>query len=348
MSNATIKDIAKAANVSVATVSRVVNNGPKVGPETRARIVDLIETMGYRPNFNARSLVTNKSSTIGVVIPDVADPFFAALANSVDKVARLHNTQLLISTGQLSADSELEAIKLLLQQRCESIIIHSKLLPNETLIKLFNDNPNFVLINRYIEEIAHRCIWLDNIEGGKIAAKSLIKSKHLNIACILSNYDIEDPSLRLKGFTEQLKESNQDIDQKLVVYAEPTLQGGEAATQKLLAANTPFSAVFVYNDAMAIGAISTLEDNGLSVPKDVSVIGCDDVLLSRFSRPKLTTLQYPIETMAHHAAKLSLNIAVNVDDCQPQDASHPSPDIQPSLKYTPVLIERESTAIKTD
>lgn len=328
----TLKDIAKAAGVSHATVSRVVNNGPKVGPAMRDKIQKLIKEMGYRPNANARALVTQKSTTIGVVIPNVADPFFATLANGIDKISRQQNMQLLISTGNLSAESEREAINLLLERRCETIVIHSKKIVDDELIELFKAHPHFVLIDRYIAEIKDRCVWLDNKEGGKIAARHLLSLKHQRLACITSNFDIDDPKLRLTGFVEELSKANITLDSQTVVSAEPTLQGGEIATQKLLASGQDFSAIFVYNDAMAIGAISTLEDNGYAVPGDVSIIGFDDVLLARYSRPKLTTLQYPIDLMAQNSAQLALRIYKE------------SSDLPERLKFIPQLVKRESTS----
>lgn len=332
----TLKDIAKAAGVSHATVSRVVNNGPKVGPVMREKIHKLIKEMGYRPNANARALVTQKSTTIGVVIPDVADPFFATLANGIDKISRQQNKQLLISTGKLTAESEREAINLLLERRCETIVIHSKKIADAELVELFKAHPHFVLIDRYIAEIADKCVCLDNQEGGKIAARHLLSLKHSQLACITSSYDIEDPKLRLKGFVEELSKANITLDPQCLASAEPSLQGGEIATQELLASGKNFSAIFVYNDAMAIGAISTLEDNGYSVPHDVSIIGFDDVLLARYSRPKLTTLQYPIDLMAQNAAQLALGI-----NQEPTNSTD-------KLKFIPQLIKRESTTTNSN
>lgn len=196
-----------------------------------------------------------------MVLPIVADPFFAALANCIDKISRQQNMQLLISTGKLSAESEREAINLLLERRCETIVIHSKKIADDELIELFKVHPHFVLIDRYIEEIKDRCVWLDNKEGGKIAARHLLSLKHRQLACITSSYDFEDPNLRLKEFVEKLSKANITLHTQSLVSAEPTLQGGEIATQKLRASGQAFSAIFVYNDAMAIGAILTLEDN---------------------------------------------------------------------------------------
>ncbi|GHE88926.1 LacI family DNA-binding transcriptional regulator [Thalassotalea profundi] len=331
----TIKDVARIAGVSVATVSRVANNGPKVSSKTKEKVQKIMAELGYTPNANARALVTQKNTTIGVVIPELNDPFFASLANGVEQISRQHNMQLLLSTGQLSAESEMQAIDLLVGRRCDVMVIHSKKLSDEQLIALSQRIKGLVIIDRYVAAIAERCIWLDNFEGGKIAARHLLALGHKNLACITSKYQIDDPELRLNGFTNELNASGIPLDEQLIACAEPSLQGGEVAAQNLLASGKPFSAIFVYNDAMAIGAISTLEDNGYRVPADISVIGFDDVLLSRYSRPKLTTLNYPIEVMAKQATSLALAL-VNSQEVASQSST---------LKHIPRLVKRESTNI---
>lgn len=331
----TIKDVAKVAKVSIATVSRVVNNGPKVGEATRSKVLKVMMELGYSPNANARALVMQKSQALGVVIPELTDPFFASLANSVESVASAHQMQLLLSTGKLTAETELQAIQLLIDQRCECIVAHSKLLDDQTLIDLCQRIPGLVLIDRHIEAIKERCIWLDNIEGGKIAARHLLSLNHQNFALINSDYQIDDPNLRYQGYHQALIQAGINIDQVLIASNEPTLKGGELAAQQLLAKSQPFSAVFAYNDAMAIGAISVFEDNGFNVPGDVSVIGFDDVLLSQYSRPKLTTLNYPIVDMAMDAAKLSLALAAgNTFECP--------------HRYIPRLVKRESVVRRNE
>lgn len=330
----TIKDVARIAGVSVATVSRVANNGPKVSEKTKIKVQKIMAEIGYTPNVNARALVTQKNTTIGVVIPELNDPFFASLAHGVEQIAREHNMQLLLSTGQLSAESEMQAIDLLVGRRCDVMVIHSKKLTDEQLVALSHKVKGLVIIDRYVAEIAERCIWLDNFEGGKTAARYLFALGHKNFACITSKYHIDDPKLRLDGFTSELEASDITLNHKLIAYAEPSLQGGEIAAQQLLASGETFSALFVYNDAMAIGAISTLEDNGYRVPADISVIGFDDVLLSRYSRPKLTTLNYPIEAMAKQATQLALTLV---------GTQHIVVNDNP-LKHIPRLIKRESTS----
>lgn len=329
----TIKDVARVAGVSIATVSRVVNNGPKVGEKTRKKVLSVMQELGYMPNENARALVTQKNTTIGVVIPELTDPFFASLAHGVDKIARNKNMQVLLSTGMNDEESERQAINLLLERRCDAVVIHSKKLSDKELIDLSMRVPGLILIDRYIEQIKHRCVWIDNVEGGKIAARHLSSLKHKTFACISSQYEIDDPILRLKGFKLGIDEAKFELSDQLIAKQEPTLQGGEIAAQQLLSTQQHFSGLFVYNDAMAIGAISTFEDNGFKVPQDISVIGFDDVLLSRYSRPKLTTLNYPIEAMAENAALLAL-------EYREKPECYSAPD---GLKYLPLLVKREST-----
>jgi len=332
---ATIKDVARIASVSVATVSRVANNDPKVSEKTKLKVSKVMADLGYTPNANARALVKQKSMTMGVVIPELTDPFFASLANGVDAVARSVNMQLLLSTGLFDEESERKAISLLIEQQCNIMIVHSKILSDEELISLAHKHPGLVLIDRYIEDIKHRCIWLDNLEGGRIAARHLISLAHKDFAVISSKHQIDDPKLRLEGFETELNKAGFTLSKELVQMDDPTLQGGEIAAQNLISSGKKFTAVFVYNDAMAIGAISTLEDNGFSVPNDISVLGFDDVLLSRYSRPKLSTLNYPIEEMAIRATKLALQLN-NKKSIQNNNIEN--------YKYIPTLVKRESTS----
>ncbi|MBL4630072.1 MAG: LacI family DNA-binding transcriptional regulator [Paraglaciecola sp.] len=334
----TIKDVARIAGVSVASVSRVLNNGPKVSQKTIEKVSKVMQDLHYTPDANARALVMQKSTTLGVVIPDLVDPFYASLANGVEQVARKNKMQLLLSTGLVSAESEMQAINLLIERRCDVMVVHSKKLSDQVLIELTNKVTGLVLIDRYIEKIAHRCVWLDNLEGGKIAARHLLALNHQRFACISSKYQIDDPLLRLQGFQNELQSANVSLEKNLIEYGEPTLQGGEMATQKLLASGKRFSALFVYNDAMAIGAISTLEDNGFKVPSDISVLGFDDVLLSRYSRPKLSTLNYPVEEMAMQAANIGLELSLKKPVVSENNSK--------SHKHIPRLVKRESTSYK--
>lgn len=337
----TIKDIAQAAGVSLATVSRVINDGPKVGDETRARVKQVMRDLGYRPNANARALVTQKSSALGVVIAELRDPFFATLAQGVDTIARQNNIQLLLSAGSIERDTEMKAIDTLLQHRCDAMVVHSKALDNETLIDLARQIPGFVLINRYISDIAERCVWLDNVAGGQTMARHLLGLGHQHFAVISSRYQIDDPVQRLEGIREQLATANITLNDSAIAYASPDQEGGEQAMRELLTRGVHFTALLAYNDAMAAGAMTMLHDHGVRVPEDVSVMGYDDVLLAKYCHPKLTTLHYPIEMMASKAAELALSLARG--DAK-QELAETTSAAATTYKYTPTLVKRESAA----
>ena len=328
---ATIKDIAQAAGVSLATVSRVINDGPKVGKETRKRVKRIMEEMGYRPNANARALVTKRSASLGVVLAELHDPFFAMLAHGVETVTRKNNVQILLSAGSIEQDTERRAIEILCEHRVEAMVVHSKALDDQTLIDFAKQIPGFVLINRYIPEIANRCVWLDNVTGGRLMAEYAIGQGHKSLAVISSQYRIDDPNHRLQGIREAMKAAGIDLPESMIEYASPDQEGGELAMQNLLATGAKFTSVLAYNDAMASGAMTMLQDHGISVPDDVSVVGYDDVLLAKYCRPKLTTLRYPIEMMAAKAAELALKYASGI---QPEEGL--------TFKYTPTIVKRDS------
>ncbi|WP_017445730.1 LacI family DNA-binding transcriptional regulator [Gayadomonas joobiniege] len=329
---ATIKDIAKEAGVSLATVSRVINNGPKVSDKTRERIKAIMKDLGYRPNANARALVKQKNPSIGVVLAELSDPFFATLAHGIESVAREQNLQILLSSGSIHAKTERKAIETLFEHRCEAMIVHSKALDNHTLIDFAKQVPGFVLINRYIPEIADCCVWLDNYVGGGLMARHLLNNGHQKFVVLSSEYQINDPYERLDGIKDELAKANIQLSEQQIACDKPDLEGGAQAMQKLLNNKPDFTAVIAYNDAMAAGAISVLQEAGYQLPEQISVMGFDDVMLARFCRPKLSTLHYPIEEMAVKAAELAIEKSTNLEFT-------PDPS---GYKFTPSIVSRQS------
>lgn len=306
---ATIKDVAKAAGVSVATVSRVVNKSPKASKAAISSVSAAMKTLGYRPNANARALVNQTTNTIGVMVGDVSDPFFGGLIKAVDSIAQAHNKHLLIGNGYHDAKIEKEAIELLINNRCDSLVIHSKGLSNQELIQYAEEVPGLVLINRHIAEIAGRCISLDNRHGAELATKHLLELGHQHIAYINSSHDIDDSHDRKAGYHQALANNDIPHHQAYMVEVLPTDEGGEAAMNELLSRNLPITAVVCYNDYMAAGALSALEKNNIAVPNEISLMGFDNGLIAKYLHPKLSTIDYPIQLMAKQAAELSLTLA---------------------------------------
>lgn len=306
---ATIKDVAKEAGVSIATTSRVINNAPHTSEKAIVAVKKAMETLGYRPNSNARALVSKTSNTIGVLVNDVSAPFFGSMVKAIDTVANEQGKQVLIGNGYHEATKEKNAIDLLINSRCESLVVHSKGLSNEVLIKLADEVPGMVLINRFIPEIASRCIALDNYKGSYLATEHLIRQGHQHIGYICSSHDIDDAHDRKTGYLQALEDNGITVKEEYIEYGEPDEEGGEQAVINLIAKNTPITAIATYNDYMAAGCMALLQENGIRIPEDMSVIGFDDGHIARYIYPRLTTIRYPIQIMANQAVNLSLKLA---------------------------------------
>jgi LacI family transcriptional regulator len=209
-------------------------------------------------------------------------------------------------------------------------VIHSKGLSDEELIGYAKEVKGMVLINRHIPELAERCISLDNRKGAYLATEYLLRHGHTKIACIASSHDIEDTDERLQGYQAALKDHKIELSKSYVEYGEPNSDGGEIAMTNLLTKSLEITGVVAYNDYMAAGALAVLDQNGISVPEKVSMVGFDDGLIARFVNPSLTTIRYPIEMMAERAARLAL--ALSRDEQVEED----------TIIFSPTLVRRNS------
>ncbi|WP_313161789.1 HTH-type transcriptional regulator GalS [Kosakonia cowanii] len=330
----TIRDVARHANVSVATVSRVLNNSALVSQETRETVMQAVAQLGYRPNANAQALATQVSDTIGVIVMDVSDAFFGALVKAVDTVAQEHQKYVLIGNSYHEAEKERHAIEVLIRQRCNALIVHSKALSDEELTGFMEQIPGMVLINRVVPGYAHRCVCLDNVSGAVMATRMLLNNGHQRIGYLASSHQIEDNDSRREGWFRALEEQGIAAPDSWVGTGSPDMQGGEAAMVELLGRNLQLSAVFAYNDSMAAGALTALKDNGIAVPQHLSLIGFDDIPIARYTDPQLTTVRYPVASMARLATELALQGAAGKLDPQ---AAH---------CFMPTLVRRHSVALR--
>lgn len=327
---ATIKDVARLAGVSVATVSRVINDSPKASDASRQAVTCAMEELNYHPNANARALAQQTTETIGLIVGDVSDPFFGAMVKAVEQVAYRTGNFLLIGNGYHNEQKERQAIEQLIRHRCAALVVHAKKIPDSELISLMKQMPGMVLINRTLPGFEQRCIALDDRYGAWLATRHLIQQGHKKIGYLCSNHTISDAEDRLQGYYDALKEHGIPVNNHLVTFAEPDESGGEQAMTELLGRGKNFTAVASYNDSMAAGAMGVLNDNGIDVPKEISLIGFDDVLISRYVRPRLTTVRYPIITMATQAAELAMALAEN----------RPLPET--THIFSPTLVRRHS------
>lgn len=212
--------------------------------------------------------------------------------------------------------------------------MHSKALSDAELGDFMQHIPGMVLINRIVPGFAHRCVGLDNVSGALMATRMLLNHGHQRIGYLSSNHGIEDDELRREGWSKALQEQGIIAPDSWVGSGSPDMQGGEAAMVELLGRNLGLTAVFAYNDSMAAGALTTLKDNGIAVPQHLSLIGFDDIPISRYTDPQLTTVRYPIMSMAKLATELALQGAAGKLD---SEASH---------CFMPTLVRRHSVTQK--
>ncbi|ATX77246.1 MAG: LacI family DNA-binding transcriptional regulator [Reinekea forsetii] len=332
-----IKDVARAAGVSVSTVSRVINNSASVIPEKRQAVLAAMDNLKYQPNSLARALVNSRSDCIGLLVGEIDSPFFGQLMAGVHRVVMAAGKHVIVTAGYHQADQERSAIRFMQERRCDGLVIHSKALPDAEIIELIERGVPVTLVNRLIPGHEARSVYLDNEFGAYLATRHLIRNGHQNIAYVGTNIAIEDGQSRVAGYQRALSEAGIELDERKIVKAFPDEEGGNYAMSEVMARDLGITALFAYNDAMAAGAVMMLQDAGWDVPQQVSIVGFDDVILARIIKPHLTTIRYPVNEMGALAAQLVLH------ELDPRFEINEHP-----LRFTPRLIERQSVRNITD
>ncbi len=303
---ATIKEVSRYANVSMATVSRVLNGTAPVANQTKQRVLSAVEKLNYQPNAFARGLVTNLSGGVGVVVNDLASPYFGPMLRGVEEVVEAAGMHLLVSSGHAKAEPEACAVSFLSQQRSDALILHVEGMSDDDLIDLSKRDVPIVLIGRYVAELAAQSIYLDNEYGGYLATRYLLEHGHTRIGHVAGPPALQDSRDRLAGYRRALEEAGLPLNSDHVIEANFKEEAGQRATKRLLARRSDLTALFIANDQMAAGALAALREAGLEVPRDMSLVGFDDVLLARYLYPPLTTVAQPIAQMGRAAAQLAL------------------------------------------
>lgn len=305
----TIRDVAKRAQVSVATVSRVLNGSPKVSASTKEAVLKAQKELGFYLNANARALAQRDSHTIGVVVSDVSDPYFGNVIRSCEDVVHDDGYSLLVGQGYHNPQRERQAIDDLLSYQCRGMVVHALALSDQELESYMEKIPYMVLINRVLPNFEERCLTCDNYTGERLIVDELIRQGHSKIAYIGSCHKILDSRERRNGYLDSLKSHGLKSERRLLTSGEPSLEGGAQAATKLLENCTPiqdFTAIACYSDVMAAGVMGVLHQNNLRIPDDISITGFDNLYLSRCLIPQLTTVDNPVCTMAQEAVKRSI------------------------------------------
>lgn len=307
----TIRDVAQRANVSVATVSRVLNGSSKVSDKTKEAVLKAQKELDFVLNANARALAHQDSETIGIVVSDLSDPYFGLMVKCCENEARQTGNSLIVTQGFHDVEREIMAIDTLISHHCKGMIVHALRIDDKKLTHYMQKVPSMVLVNRELPGFENRCINIDNNLGAYLVGQELCKKGHKKIAYVGSSHIIIDASQRLNGIKQALSEHNLTLDENLIIQREPYLEGGFDAAAELLDKiehGHTFTAVACYNDYLAAGVMARLTEAGYKIPEDISVIGFDDLYLARCTNPPLTTIHHPVDVMAKHAVDLTIKL----------------------------------------
>lgn len=300
----TIREVATRAGCSVATVSRVTNGGP-VGQQTRARVLEAADELGYLPNETARSLVGGSTSTVAVIVPDVTNPFFPELVAAIQEVTEHSQHMLFLVQDHDDPETSSRTIRNLRRRQVSGFVVVGGAHLGPEQLALLDGVPHVVL-DRGTDSYPAPVVRSDNRAGGRLAAEHLISLGHERIAWIGGPPELTNSQDRLAGLHEALEAARLLPDPDLETDGDFLEQSGYDAMLRLRATRQGFTAVQAGNDLMAIGALRALDELGLQVPQQVSVVGFDDIHLAGYIRPGLTTIHQQITEMGRHAARLLL------------------------------------------
>ncbi len=334
-SRITRTEVARRARVSVATVSYVVNNGPRpVAEATRKRVLRTIQTLGYRPSGVAQSLRLQRTRTIGLIVPDTANPYFASLAKGVDDTVFAQGYSLLLCHSGYVAASEQAYVELLLAREVDGVLYVQGTPDAAALHRLLQCGIPTVAVDREIPDVAIDRVVVDNFGGSAQATKYLIGLGHHRVGCIARHIPLSNAAERIRGYQETLTEAGIPFTPHYLVSGGPGYEEGRRAMTELLGLQPRPTAVLAYPDVVAIGAIRAAHDAGLRVPEDVSVVGFDDIPVSAFIRPRLTTVAVGIWELGQRAATVLLDKVQGGGESRPPRR----------LVLPATLVIRESTA----
>ena len=300
---ATIYQVSELAGVSLATVSRVMNNNPKVSETTRNKVLAAMDQLGYRPNSIAQSLASNRSNSVGILVSELHGPFYGAMLSGIENECRAAGKHVIIAAGHSEEASEIDGIEFLISRSCDALILHVEAVSDDYLIKLAAGNIPVVLINRHIPQLADNCICLNNELGGYLATRLLLQQGHRQLAYIAGPAWKSDARERYAGHQRALAEAGLQQNPALVTEGDFQEQGGADALARLLKQGEPFTGLVCANDEMAAGAMAEARQHGISLPDQLSIVGFDNVIVARYVYPQLTTIDYPVEDMGRMAAR---------------------------------------------
>ena len=313
--SATIKDVARLANVSAMTVSRAINNTGYIAPATRKAIKEAIETLNYRPNAIARTMVTQKSNVISLIVPDISNPFFSELIKVAEAILKQHGYSLLISEAEWNIENERDFVNSSIGRMVDGVIMFTPRLTDDELVAFSRSIP-LVVVDRSMEGTPVMDVYVDNYQGAFAATEYLIKAGHRRIGYIRGWEDVLNTKRRQEGYMNALAEYGIQFDEALVQAGDYREGSGYRSFEYFMNLPEPPTAIFASNDMMAYGFMSACVSNGLKVPDDISVMGFDGIKLFFTPVPGLSTVNHPRNEMIQKAIYMLLGFPKDkIDEC---------------------------------
>jgi LacI family transcriptional regulator len=308
-----MRDVAERAGVSVSTVSHVINNTRAVSEKSRKRVLEAMEELGYKPNALARSLRRRKTNTLGMIVPDSANPFFAEIARAIEDASFAKNYSVILCNSEGDLEKQQAYTNVLIENRVAGILFVAAGVSTELVNDLRQRRVPLVVIDREVPGVEVDTVMTNHAEGGCLATRHLIELGHRRIACITGDSEVSPSAERVTGYRQALEERGLPFDESLVIKGNFQYESGYEATCQLLSLEPPPTAIFACNDLMAVGCISAARECGLRVPDNVSVVGFDDVRLASFTNPPLTTVAQSKVEIGALATKMLLERLQNLE-----------------------------------
>jgi LacI family transcriptional regulator len=305
-----IREVAHEAGVSITTVSHALSGKRPVSLATRRRIKAAARRLGYRPNQVAAAMITGRTKTLGVLVPDIANPFFGGLVHAAEGAAAARGYTVVFSAAELDPALEARAVQVLHDKRVDALLyLGGTDEENRALRALAKAGTPIVALDEALPTIPRRAslVIVDNEEGGRLAARHLLDLGHTELGAITGPSGLPTARDRLKGFTEGAGQPK--LHRRRIRYAEAyTIDGGRSAARDLLEREPAVTALFCANDLMALGALEAARALGRVIPSDLSVVGFDDIFVSALVSPALTTIRQPLARLGKEAAELAIDL----------------------------------------
>ncbi|MGQ9631621.1 MAG: LacI family DNA-binding transcriptional regulator [bacterium] len=303
----TIKDIARAAGVSINTVSRALNDKPDVSSRTRERILRIAKQLDYSPNYLAKSLVSKQTRTLGVIVTDNANPFYAQVIKGIEDVARRKGYNIILCNSDENPEREAEALRLLREKRVDGILITPVQRGRRYISDLRGLGIPFVLLNRHSKVAKTDYVINDNAYGASLAVGRLIEIGRRRIAYISGPPSVSSVRERLEGCRRALQDRGLSPRNLIVKHTNLKMEDGYLSMKRLLNLSSPPTGVFAYSDLLAIGAMKAIREEGLRIPEDIALVGYDDIEYAAFLEVPLTTVRQPRYRIGEEAANILID-----------------------------------------